>query len=59
MAGTPTYDDGGSIVTPGQSIQYLCKVQVDSASQAMLEADGFTDTDVRLIVLAPWPAGGS
>lgn len=47
----PVFDDGGSIVTPGTPIARDCLCQVDVATQAMRQADGFVDTDVRLLVL--------
>ena len=48
----PVYDDGGSIVTPGSVVHRSCSVQIDVATQAMREAEGYVDTDVRFIVLA-------
>jgi len=51
-SGTPTMDDGGSIATPGDPIDWDCSVQVDSVTEAMRQAEGFTDKDVRLLVLA-------
>lgn len=50
--GTPTYDDGGSIVTPGVAVTYPCKAQFDAPTQQMREAEGFLQTDVRILVLA-------
>lgn len=50
--GTPVVDDGGSIVTPGTPVAKDCRVQVDVATEAMRSAEGFKDTDVRLLVLA-------
>lgn len=49
--GTPVYDDGGSIVTPGTPVELPCKCQFDAATLAMREQDGFLETDVRLLVL--------
>jgi hypothetical protein len=46
-----TYDDGGSILTPGQPVVRPCLVQVDAATEAMRQSAGFTDTDVRLLVI--------
>lgn len=51
--GEPVYDDGGSIVTPGVPFEIPCSVQIDSVTEAMRAEAGFTDKDVRLIVLAP------
>ena len=50
--GTPVYDDGGSIVTPGSPVQYPCRAQFDAATQSMRLAEGFLETDVRILVLA-------
>jgi hypothetical protein len=50
--GTPTYDNGGSIVTPGTPASYACKAQFDAPTQQMREAEGFLQTDVRILVLA-------
>lgn len=50
--GTPTYDAGGSIVTPGTPASYPCRVQIDAPTQQMREAEGFLQTDVRILVLA-------
>lgn len=49
--GTPTMDDGGSIVAPGEPIELECSVQVDSVTEAMRAAAGFTEKDMRLLVL--------
>lgn len=49
--GTPVYDDGGSIVTPGTPVNLPCKVQFDAATTAMRQAEGFQQTDVRILVL--------
>lgn len=48
----PVVDDGGSIVAPGSVNHRSCSVQIDSATQAMRDAAGFVDTDMRFIVLA-------
>ncbi len=45
--------EGGSIVTPGVPEEYDCQVQVDVVTEAMRAQEGYTDRDVRLIVLAP------
>lgn len=50
--GTPVYDDGGSIVTPGTPVNLPCKVQFDSTTTAMRQAEGFQQTDDRILVLA-------
>ena len=51
-AGAPTYDAGGSIVAPGLPRSYACKAQFDAPTQQMREAEGFLQTDVRILVLA-------
>lgn len=50
--GTPVTDDGGSIITPATPVDKTCIVQIDAATQAMRAAEGFVETDVRIIVLA-------
>lgn len=50
--GTPVKDAGGSIVTPGTPVSLPCKAQFDAATLAMREAEGFLQTDVRILVLA-------
>jgi hypothetical protein len=50
--GTPVYDDGGSIVTPGTPVIRSCSAQVDAATEAMRLADGFTEADRRILVLS-------
>lgn len=51
--GEPVTDEGGSIVSPGQPDAYECKAQVDICTEAMRGEAGYTDKDVRLIILAP------
>lgn len=46
------YDDGGSIVTPGGTEEFECRVQVDAVTESMRLEAGYTDKDVRLIILA-------
>jgi len=46
------YDDGGSIISTGDTVSRACQAQIDSATEAMRGAEGFVDTDVRFIVLA-------
>lgn len=50
--GQPVYDDGGSIITPGTPISRICQAQVDVVTQDMRSDVGFTDGDVRILVLA-------
>lgn len=50
--GQPVYDDGGSIITPGTPTSRICQAQVDVVMQDMRSDVGFTDGDVRILVLA-------
>lgn len=50
--GSPVYDSGSSITTPGTPASYSCKAQFDAPTQQMREAEGFQQTDVRILVLA-------
>lgn len=50
--GDPVYDDGGSILTPGTVVTRSCSAQVDAATEAMRQADGFTEQDRRILVLS-------
>lgn len=52
-SGEPEYDDGGSIISPGIPVERPCSVQIDAVTDAMRGQDGYTDKDVRLIILAP------
>jgi len=45
-------DDGGSIITPGAAQDFVCKVQVNHATDAMRAEAGFIETDMRLLVIA-------
>lgn len=46
------YDAGGSIV-PGVAAEPVpCRVQVDGVTEAMRRAEGFSERDMRLMVLA-------
>jgi hypothetical protein len=47
-----TDDEGGSIVSPGVVVERDCSVQVDSVTEAMRQAEGFTEKDVRLLIIA-------
>jgi hypothetical protein len=51
--GTPVYDDGGSIITPGTPAQVSCHCQVDNVTEAMRASDDFNERDVRLIIIGP------
>lgn len=50
--GEAVRDEAGSIVTPGTPVLRACRVQIDSATEAMRAADGFAEGDVRFILLA-------
>lgn len=50
--GEATRDAGGSITAPGTPASYGCKAQFDAATQVMRQAEGFLETDVRVLVLA-------
>lgn len=50
--GTATLDAGGSITAAGTPVSHTCKVQFDAPTQAMRAAEGFMETDARIIVLA-------
>lgn len=55
--GDAIYDDGGSIVTAGTATERACQAQVDDATQDMRREEGFTDGDVRIIILSDTLAG--
>lgn len=50
-AGTPVYDDGGSIIEPGTPYTVGCKVQVDAVTESMRLEAGYLAKDIRLIIL--------
>jgi hypothetical protein len=56
-AGTPTYDDGGSIEDPGTPSERTCSVQVDLITDAMRNG-GFVQGDARFLILAGTLSGG-
>lgn len=51
--GEPVYDDGGSIVTPGEPFTMPCEIQVDVCTEAMRADADFLERDVRLLILGP------
>lgn len=52
LVATPsTLDEGGSILTPGDVEARNCMVQVDTATEAMRAAEGYTEKDVRLFLI--------
>jgi hypothetical protein len=52
------FDDGGSITIPGSATERACQVQVDLATEAMRQSDGFADGDARFLILAATLDGG-
>lgn len=50
--GTPIYDDGGAIITPGVPYEVDCKAQVDVVTEEMRADAGYLAKDVRLLILA-------
>ena len=50
--GAAVMDAGGSISTPAVPTYRACTVQIDPATEAMRQQDGFADGDVRFILLA-------
>lgn len=47
----PQLDDGGSIIASEEPDLIDCRVQVDRCTEAMRQADGYTDADVRLLII--------
>lgn len=46
-------DDGGSIIpNPGNPTLRSCMAQIDVATEAMRQSDGFAEGDVRFLILA-------
>lgn len=45
------YDDGGSIATPGDVMERDCSCQVDAVTEAMRSEVGFSEKDVRLLII--------
>lgn len=57
--GQPEYDEGGDVVpNTGGPSQRGCKVQFTSCTEAMVQADGYTAKDMRLLILAGTLNGG-
>lgn len=48
---SPVFDDGGSIV-PAAPVTTDCRVQVDAVTEAMRRAEGYTEADCRILILA-------
>lgn len=51
--GTPVYDSGGSIVTPGTPTAVSCHAQVDVVTEDQRMDADFQARDVRLLILGP------
>lgn len=51
--GVPVTDDGGSIISPGTPEEYDCSAQIDVVTEAMRLEAGYTDMDMRVLILAP------
>ncbi len=47
-----SFDNGGSITSPGIAIERDCFVQLDEATSEMRRAEGYAEGDVRLLVLS-------
>ena len=47
----PIYDLGGSITAPGELQTRGCMAQVDSVTQSMRLDEGFSDGDVRILII--------
>lgn len=52
--GEPIYAGGGEIVGYAGGGDQPIKVQIDSATEAMRQADGFAQGDVRLLILTTY-----
>lgn len=48
----PIYDGEGSITGYAGGAEIPCKAQMDAATYAMRQADGYVDGDVRIIILS-------
>lgn len=46
-----TLDDGGSIADPGTVSERDCMAQVDLATEAMRQSDGYAEGDARFLIL--------
>lgn len=51
--GTPVTDDGGSIIEPGVPATFPCSAQIDVVTEDMRLEAGYTDKDIRVLILAP------
>lgn len=48
----PIYDGEGNIVGYAGGVDIACRAQMDAATWAMRQADGYAEGDVRIIVLS-------
>lgn len=49
---TPIYDTEGNITGYGGGGDIACKAQVDAATYAMRQAEGYSEGDMRIIILS-------
>lgn len=47
-----TFDDGGSLASSGEPTVRTCMVQVDVATEAMRQSEGYAEGDARFLILA-------
>ena len=47
----PVLDDGGSIIDPGGVLEIDCSAQGDSTTEDMRRSEGYSEKDIRIIVL--------
>lgn len=52
-SGTPVYDGGGDIIVPATPYEVACTAQIDAVTEAMRQAEGFLERDVRILILGP------
>lgn len=48
----PIYDDEGNITGYGGGADVPCRCQVDAATYAMRQSEGYSEGDVRIIILS-------
>lgn len=51
--GEPVTDAGSSIIEPGEPVTFPCSAQIDVVTEAMRLEAGYTDKDMRVLILAP------
>ncbi|NBC37359.1 hypothetical protein GTZ99_12440 [Novosphingobium sp. FSY-8] len=57
IPGSPTFDAGGSIVTPAAGQTLTCQAMFDAPTEKMRSDPGFVERDMRVEVLASTLAG--